>query len=135
MKAEIRRLIRFGVLIVMMLVPPLHAQAADESTANEENNTKTLVWPDGTRYVGGVKDGKRSGKGTIFWQDGTRFVGTFENDMRNGPGTMILPDDTVYNGYFENDTLVDAPATIAGKIQDQPVEIAQAEPSAAARPP
>lgn len=68
--------------------------------------TKTLVWPDGTRYVGGVKDGKRSGKGTIFWQDGTRFVGTFVDDQRNGPGTMILPDGTVYNGYFENDELV-----------------------------
>ena len=60
--------------------------------AVEEPVTKTLVWPDGTRYVGGVLDGKRSGKGTIFWQDGTRFVGQFENDMRNGPGTMILPD-------------------------------------------
>jgi hypothetical protein len=73
------------------------------ATAEE---TKTLVWPDGTRYVGGVEDGKRSGKGTIFWQDGTRFVGTFVDDLRNGPGTMILPDGTVYNGYFENDKLV-----------------------------
>lgn len=68
--------------------------------------TKTLVWPDGTRYVGGVEDGKRSGKGTIFWQDGTRFVGTFVNDKRDGPGTMILPDGTAYNGYFQNDELV-----------------------------
>lgn len=75
-------------------------------TALIAEETKTLVWPDGTRYVGGVKDGKRSGKGTIFWQDGTRFVGTFVDDLRNGPGTMILPDGTVYNGYFENDQLV-----------------------------
>ncbi len=78
-----------------------------------ETVTKTLVWPDGTRYVGGVADGKRSGKGTIFWQDGTRFVGQFENDMRNGPGTMILPDGTVYTGFFRNDELVDTETTIA----------------------
>lgn len=84
--------------------------------------TKTLLWPDGTRYVGGVVDGKRSGKGTIFWQDGTRFVGTFVDDKRNGPGTMILPDGTVYNGYFENDTLVER--------SEGSAIAAQAEPSA-----
>ena len=78
--------------------------------------TKTLVWPDGTRYVGGVKDGKRSGKGTIFWQDGTRFVGTFVDDLRHGPGTMILPDGTVYNGYFEQDALVQN----AGESRSEP---------------
>ncbi|MBV1877081.1 MAG: hypothetical protein KUG79_05525 [Pseudomonadales bacterium] len=71
---------------------------------------KTLVWPDGTRYVGGVSQGKRWGKGTIFWTDGTRFIGTFTNDLRNGPGTMILEDGTIYRGYFKNDSLVDEPA-------------------------
>jgi len=74
-----------------------------------DSDNKTLLWPDGTRYVGGVKDGKRAGKGTIFWQDGTRFIGNFANDQRNGPGTMILPDGSVYNGYFSNDVLVDPP--------------------------
>ncbi|MFT4631775.1 MAG: hypothetical protein ACI8PP_002873 [Candidatus Pseudothioglobus sp.] len=80
------------------------------------SNTKTLVWPDGTRYVGAVSDGKRSGKGTIFWQDGTRFVGTFKDDLRNGPGTMILPDGTVYTGYFTDDLLVDNPATATNDV-------------------
>ncbi len=69
---------------------------------------RTLVWSDGTRYVGGVADGKRSGKGTIFWQDGTRFVGEFDNDKRNGPGTMIMPDGTIYSGIFSDDQLVEA---------------------------
>lgn len=87
--------IRYLVLVSLLAWLPLSAE-----------ETQTLVWPDGTRYVGGVKDGKRSGKGTIFWQDGTRFVGSFVDDLRHGPGTMILPDGTVYNGYFENDALV-----------------------------
>ncbi len=88
------------------------AQPKDNIPA-QEAATKTLVWPDGTRYVGGVVAGKRSGKGTIFWQDGTRFVGMFENDMRNGSGTMILPDGTVYTGFFKDDELVDSPAASA----------------------
>tara|TARA_E500000331_G_scaffold313255_1_gene321800 strand:+ start:2134 stop:3009 length:876 start_codon:yes stop_codon:yes gene_type:complete len=81
------------------------------SASAQEPETRTLVWSDGTRYVGGVVEGKRTGKGTIFWQDGTRFVGEFDNDKRNGPGTMIMPDGTIYSGIFSNDQLVEASET------------------------
>lgn len=101
------------ILLVTTLLFHAPLSAAPEPVASEEQVTRTLVWPDGTRYVGGVVDGKRTGKGTIFWQDGTRFVGQFSNDMRNGPGTMILPDGTVYTGFFKNDVLVDTESTIA----------------------
>ena len=79
---------------------------ASKAEAGAEAKIKTLIWPDGTRYVGGFENGKRTGRGTIFWQEGSRFIGYFENDMRNGPGTMILPDGTVYRGYFKDDKLV-----------------------------
>lgn len=81
---------------------------AASTTGNEEKPpTLTLVWPDGTKYIGGVVDGKRNGEGTIYWTDGTKFIGQFKNDLRNGPGSMVLPDGTVHSGYFENDKLVD----------------------------
>lgn len=96
-----------------LALPALAATPAPSGAAAKSKNEKTLIWPDGTRYIGGVKNGKRSGKGTIFWKDGTRFVGTFKDDKRNGPGTMVLPDGTVYSGYFENDELVDAPADVS----------------------
>lgn len=94
-----------SIFLLTILIQP--ALAEETPLTTDSTVAKTLLWPDGTRYVGGVKDGKRFGKGTIFWQDGTRFVGTFVDDQRNGPGTMILPDGTVYNGYFANDTLVE----------------------------
>ncbi len=107
---------------LLLLLPASWSIAEDSQDATLSGDpdavTKTLVWPDGTRYVGGVVDGKRSGKGTIFWQDGTRFVGQFENDMRNGPGTMILPDGTVYTGFFKDDELVDTESTIAASNAD-----------------
>lgn len=105
-------------LVVLVLSFPLLLMAAEDPGI--ESATKTLIWPDGTRYVGGVKDGKRTGKGTIFWQDGTRFIGEFKQDMRNGPGTMILPDGTVYSGFFENDELVDSPLESTIFAADQP---------------
>lgn len=100
----------FCILIIFAMSQlSLSLSAETESDSDSDSDNKTLLWPDGTRYVGGVKDGKRAGKGTIFWQDGTRFIGNFSNDQRNGPGTMILPDGSVYNGYFSNDVLVDPP--------------------------
>lgn len=94
------------------------------STAGNEEKppTLTLVWPDGTKYIGGVVNGKRNGEGTIYWTDGTKFIGQFKNDLRNGPGSMVLPDGTVHSGYFENDKLIDPSVaktsthqTVAGK--------------------
>jgi len=118
------KVLQLILLLAFLYQPALAEQASPTPSLTEDASaTKTLLWPDGTRYVGGVDDGKRSGKGTIFWQDGTRFVGTFVNDKRNGPGTMILPDGTVYNGYFENDTLVERSdgVAIAGSEPTAPV--------------
>jgi ketosteroid isomerase-like protein len=112
-KSVINNMKLLYLLLILLTFAPFGLQADDKTSPNPA--TKTLVWPDGTRYVGGVKEGKRKGRGTIFWQDGTRFVGQFENDMRNGPGTMTLPDGTVYTGLFENDGLVDTEPTIAGR--------------------
>ena len=105
----------FQLLLILLVFASLVLQAEDKTTTKPM--TKTLAWPDGTRYVGGVMEGKRKGKGTIFWQDGTRFVGLFENDMRNGPGTMILPDGRVYTGFFKNDELIDTEHTIAASTK------------------
>lgn len=121
-------LLLLGVLAAN--TPATAAEPADNSTPDSttpESSTKTLVWPDGTRYVGTVVDGKRSGKGTIFWQDGTRFVGSFKNDLRNGPGTMILPDGTVYTGFFENDVLVDNQVSARTAEMAEPVASVSAE--------
>ena len=123
----------FVLLLISQLSLAEETLKSAESSVDESSVT-TLLWPDGTRYVGGVKEGKRSGKGTIFWQDGTRFVGTFVNDKRNGPGTMILPDGTVYNGYFEDDTLVERSESVAQSEPTAPVAEISAADLAAAQP-
>jgi hypothetical protein len=114
-KRVINKMRLFQLLLILLVFASLVLQAEDKTTTKPM--TKTLAWPDGTRYVGGVMEGKRKGKGTIFWQDGTRFVGLFENDMRNGPGTMILPDGRVYTGFFKNDELIDTEHTIAASTK------------------
>ena len=71
-----------------------------------EGPAETLAWPDGTRYVGGVKNQMRDGQGTIYWQNGARYIGGFKADRRHGPGMMIMPDGTTYQGNFSDGKLL-----------------------------
>ncbi|MGB1341133.1 MAG: L,D-transpeptidase Cds6 family protein [Pseudomonadales bacterium] len=71
-----------------------------------EGPSETLAWPDGTRYVGGVKNQMRDGQGTIYWQNGARYIGGFKADRRHGPGMMIMPDGTTYQGNFSDGKLL-----------------------------
>ena len=112
----------FQLVLTLLMLQPFGLQAEDNETTKPV--TKVMAWPDGTRYVGGVLNGERAGKGTIFWQDGTRFIGQFENDMRNGPGTMVLSDGTTYTAFFKNDKPVDIERTIAAsaKVAAEPTD-------------
>ena len=96
-------------LLLLIAAGTLFTAGAARSSGETSTQpvTQTLVWPDDTRYVGTVLDGKRSGKGTITWQNGTRFVGHFKDDLKNGPGTLVLPDGSDYSDYVENAILAD----------------------------
>ena len=66
---------------------------------------ETLTYPDGSKYVGQVKDGKAHGKGTMTWPDGAKYMGQWEKDEPYGDGIYILPDGKKYEGLFEYGSL------------------------------
>ena len=39
-----------------------------------------MTWPDGKRYVGDFKEGKRDGKGTLTLSNGDKYVGDFKEN-------------------------------------------------------
>ena len=47
----------------------------------------TLTYPDGRKYVGGIKDGTQNGQGTETKTDGRKYVGEFKEGERHGHGT------------------------------------------------
>jgi len=53
---------------------------------------ETYTYPDGGKYVGKFKDGKKNGQGTSTYPEGQKYVGRWKDDKRNGQGTFTYPD-------------------------------------------
>ncbi len=59
-------------------------------------------YPDGSRYEGEMKDGKREGEGTWAKPDGTKYSGQWKGDKPDGLGTFIWPDGRKFKGYWKS---------------------------------
>lgn len=60
------------------------------------------MYPDGSKYIGQWRNGKRHGCGTFVYANGGRFEGQWRDDKREGSGTLYLPDGTKYAGGWKN---------------------------------
>ena len=81
--------------------------------SNCNNGTGTFYYPNGSRYIGEWKNGKRHGKGRIVkysgiidkkWSfNGSEYNGEWKNDKEDGVGTLIGVDfDSKYIGEWKN---------------------------------
>lgn len=62
----------------------------------------TIVWADGSSYMGTLKHHIITGKGTYVWANGIRYEGRFLNNQRHGRGSLILQDNTKWYGTWKN---------------------------------
>ncbi len=60
----------------------------------------SVVYSDGSVYVGGMKDLKKEGQGRLVFADGTTYTGYFKDDLYDGFGTLVFADGTNYEGSF-----------------------------------
>src|SRR6516225_9637527 len=58
----------------------------------------TFTSPDGSKYVGEVRDGKYNGQGTYSGPDGRVYVDEWKDGTWNGRGTLTFPDGAKYVG-------------------------------------
>lgn len=68
----------------------------------DNNRANTLFYPDGSKYVGELKDGLPEGKGTYTWANGT-YEGDFKGGYKHGFGVILWPDGAKYVGMFQHD--------------------------------
>ena len=64
---------------------------------------KTINFPDESKYVGEVKNGKPNGKGTLTYPDkGGKYDGDWKNGKYHGDGKLTYYDGGIYIGQFKN---------------------------------
>lgn len=61
----------------------------------------TLVYSDGRKYVGDWHEGKKHGRGTFSWPNGESYTGDWSLDKRHGQGTYIYADGAKYEGELK----------------------------------
>jgi hypothetical protein len=76
------------------------------------DGTGTFTWASGARYLGDWSAGKRTGTGTYFWADGDKYVGQWLADRRSGIGTMLYVNGVVKAGVWRDGVYI-GPATNA----------------------
>ena len=61
--------------------------------------------PNGERYEGGFKDGKKEdveSKGEYFWPDGSHFKGNWKDNFQNGFGVLEQKNLIKYIGNWKD---------------------------------
>lgn len=68
-----------------------------------ENGKGTMIYPDGTKYTGGFKNGRRDGQGTYTYSDGGSYTGEWQDNLRHGKGIDLFANGIKYEGEWQFD--------------------------------
>ena len=60
----------------------------------------TIIFPDGTKYIGEIHNNKITGKGEYYFNTGAVYVGELLNGFRNGKGKYTSKEGIEYEGEW-----------------------------------
>jgi hypothetical protein len=72
------------------------------SEGNCRSGVGTVEWPEGERYTGRFREGRRHGQGSFSWPDGRMYIGEWSDGQPNGLGTRIFANGRYKAGYFDS---------------------------------
>lgn len=82
-----------------LLLGPL--RAIDPPGARDGHATGTLAWQFGSRYQGGIANGRPHGRGSLHLPGGSRLTGEFRDGLPHGEGAYLGADgQAIYQGGF-----------------------------------
>ena len=85
----------------MSLTLPLPKESITVSEIPDSGYAQ-LVFPDGSKYIGEVLNGKLHGKGCYWWKDGRKYNGEYNSNVISGKGVFEWPDGRKYDGEYFN---------------------------------
>ncbi len=65
-------------------------------------NQETIIFSNGDRYVGEVRNGYPHGRGTGYYANGNRYEGEFKDGKPHGRGTGYYANGNRYEGQFKD---------------------------------
>jgi serine/threonine protein kinase len=75
----------------------------DPVVENRPNVSHGVIdYPNGSKYTGEIKNGKRHGKGTMNFVNGNSYEGQFCNGRRHGEGVFVYTNGRRYKGEFQD---------------------------------
>jgi len=77
---------------------PAGQDEAEGEEAGRSRGLSSMVWEDGTHYVGEWVKGFRHGRGSCKWIDGSEYAGQWLRGQANGPGKFTWPGGAWYHG-------------------------------------
>jgi uncharacterized protein len=90
-------------------------------TMHVANGCGTLLWPDGSRYVGGFHNGLFNGRGLITYADGDKLEVDYADGNGAGAARYTLADGSVLSGPFRDNEIVgDTPQGQGGLAEPLP---------------
>jgi hypothetical protein len=69
----------------------------------KQNGKDFKVLPNGDKYEGELKNGKRTGNGVCHYVDGRKYEGNYRDDKMDGNGVLIFLNGETYQGDFKDD--------------------------------
>ena len=68
----------------------------------DQDNPSTINFPDGTQYIGTVKNNRITGEGKYTFKNGDIYEGNVYNGLRNGYGVFKSKNNIYYEGEWKN---------------------------------
>ena len=104
---QVKHIILISILLLSSFLTsctkPNGTKYVGEYKDGKRHGQGTLTTPDGRKYEGEWKNGKKLGQGTFTWSDGRKYVGVFKDGERNGQGTYTWSDGRKYVGEWKDD--------------------------------
>jgi hypothetical protein len=77
-----------------------------ESNQKLNSKDKEYHYPDGTKYIGPLVNGRPEGNSTVYYADGNKYVGEWKHHGPSGNGTFYFQEGRVISGTWEGGKLV-----------------------------
>ncbi|KAG2429639.1 hypothetical protein HXX76_010869 [Chlamydomonas incerta] len=85
-----------------MAATEVAAPPGEQGGAGPQPEIATLVFSDGSKYTGTLKNGTPHGLGTCVWKDGNQYDGEWRNGVMHGFGTYLWTSGQRYDGEWKD---------------------------------